>query len=538
MSFQTLLHQDGRWLAFDGAHVRLLDSRPNVERASIALSDFDGAVSQVISLEGSPAHAVALIEKRLRADGLIDNESKILIHQTRTVGNGYQALFTAVPLDRWQQLFAWAEAQPDHCLLVPSVALLWRMLKPGRGIVLHAGRQVVFLASLRDRILHASALAFSDAREDLELTVASLGERVGRELGGGDADALQTLEVEWLGVLTPRPAHDRPLAPRAASPIIAADHRDWPRGAHAATATLAREHQDYSEPAPELDATVSALDGGMTFDGQFDPVEGSEPELAAPEPDTLRLPVHASSPWLDEALLEIFSVHSGASVRLGPHIEVQDEAGTKYRSGVAHLAQHASAMIAVNPPASRLMYIAERLLPWASAASLVMAVALAGLGGRWTLLAHEANSHADDLQAQAADIDTQIAALQPRQALPEHYADLLQFIERAGRLQGALDPYAALASVRDAAGRDVRILRLRLEEGSEPVLRVDGVVNAGVEPDAQGRQVARFVERLRMAGFAPVALDPQSGNARAQAPGGSFSYQLKRVPPQAAGKAS
>ncbi len=531
MSFQTLLHQDGKWLAFDGARVRRLDARPKIERASVAVSDFDGAVSQVISLEGSPAHAVALIEKRLRADGLIDNESKILIHQTRTVGNGYQALFTAVPLDRWQQMFAWAEAQADHCLLVPSVALLWRMLKPGRGIVLHSGRQVVFLASLRDRILHASALAFSEAREDLELTVASLGERVGRELGDGDADALQTLDVEWLGVLTPRPANDRPLAPRLAE--VRPGHDDWPRGAQAATAAL-----DDEWPARDAGTEVLPDDGGMTFDGQFDPVEGFEPEAPTQEPDTLRLPVHAASPWLDEALLEIFAVHSGASVRLGPHQEVLDEHGAKYRSGVAHLAQHVNALIAVNPPASRLMYIAERLLPWASAASLVLAVALAGLGGRWTLLAHEANGRADALSAAAEDIDQQIAALQPKQALPEQYGPLVQFIERAGKLQGALDPYAALASVREAAGGDVRILRVRLEEGAEPVLRVDGVVNNAVEASAQGRQVARFVERLRSAGYVPVALDPQSGNARAQAPGGAFSYQLKRVPPQAAGKAS
>ena len=35
-----------------------------IERASgrVAIVDFDGGVSQVISLEGSPAHAVALIE--------------------------------------------------------------------------------------------------------------------------------------------------------------------------------------------------------------------------------------------------------------------------------------------------------------------------------------------------------------------------------------------------------------------------------------------------------------------------------------------
>ena len=123
MSTLSLLHMDGQWLAFDGNRVNRLDTRPKLDRSAVAIVDFDGGVSQVISLEGSPAHAVALIEKRLRADGLIDNESKILIHQSKTVGNGYQALFTAVPLDRWQQMFAWAEDHDDHCLLVPSLAL-------------------------------------------------------------------------------------------------------------------------------------------------------------------------------------------------------------------------------------------------------------------------------------------------------------------------------------------------------------------------------------------------------------------------------
>ena len=161
MSTLSLLHMDGQWLAFDGNRVNRLDTRPKLDRSAVAIVDFDGGVSQVISLEGSPAHAVALIEKRLRADGLIDNESKILIHQSKTVGNGYQALFTAVPLDRWQQMFAWAEDHDDHCLLVPSLALLWRMLRPGRGVVLHSGRQFTFVANLRNRIVHVSGLAYS-----------------------------------------------------------------------------------------------------------------------------------------------------------------------------------------------------------------------------------------------------------------------------------------------------------------------------------------------------------------------------------------
>ena len=126
MSLLHVIQQQGHWLLFDGATVTRSDSRPRLAGAAVVVSDFENAVSNVISLEGSPAHAVALIERRLRSDGMIDGESKILIHRTRSIGAGYQTLFTAVPLDLWQQTYAWAEAQPDHCLLIPFTSLLFK----------------------------------------------------------------------------------------------------------------------------------------------------------------------------------------------------------------------------------------------------------------------------------------------------------------------------------------------------------------------------------------------------------------------------
>lgn len=195
MSGQTLLHMDGRWLIIDGSRLRIATTRPKITGTAIIVSDFEGSVSNVVSLEGSPAHAVALIEKRLRTDGLIDNESKILIHKTLNLGGGYQSLYTAVPLEKWQQLFAWVENQPDHCLLVPLTSLLWNALRPGRGIVLHAGRSVVFVAALRHRIVYASVLAFSDTAEDLALTVNALGARVSVDLAEGEDSALERLEL-------------------------------------------------------------------------------------------------------------------------------------------------------------------------------------------------------------------------------------------------------------------------------------------------------------------------------------------------------
>ncbi|MCL7715158.1 hypothetical protein [Stenotrophomonas mori] len=208
MSQLHLIQQQGRWLLFDGSTVTRSDSRPRLPRAAVVVSDFENAVSNVISLEGSPAHAVALIEKRLRSDGLIDSESKILIHKTRNVGAGYQTLFTAVPLDLWQQTYAWAEAQPDHCLLIPFTSLLFKSLRPGLGLVLQSGRQVSVLAMLKHDMVYRTALAYSDDPSDLAMTVGALAEQFAEDLGNGE-DSLEPLSIQWCPVLVPQPDEGR-----------------------------------------------------------------------------------------------------------------------------------------------------------------------------------------------------------------------------------------------------------------------------------------------------------------------------------------
>lgn len=526
MSAQLLLHQDGRWLSFDEDRVAAHDSRPRVDRSTIVVTDFDGAVSDITSLEGSPSHAVALIERRLRADGLIDGDSKVLIHQLRTVGNGYQALYTAVPLDRWQQMFAWADNQADHCLLVPTVALLWKRLRPGHGVVLHSGRKVVFLATLRNRVEYASALAFSESREDLAMTVAALGERAGMQLSADDG-ALEALDIEWIAALTPLPA---------------------PSGTgRVATARVDTRRTDptlETRSTPEETPTERTGDGAgnpaMTFEGQDDyvPTAAATP-VVAPEPVAVtgrhaRAIANAGDAPLDEVLLEIFATSSGASVTLAPHVTVTDAQGQRYRSGALPLLRSASANVSVNSGAARAMFLSERLLPWASAASLLLALGLGALGGRWTLAAHEERSRAEALRAEIEAIDARAAAIEQDQQMPADFPAVAGFISRATGLAGALDPATTLRVIREAAGADVRILRMRLDTAvpDQPTLRIDGLVNygTGVRERDRGQQVARFVQRLRDAGYVPVAIDPQAGNAGAGAPGGLFSYQLTRAP--------
>lgn len=209
MSRQLLIQQQGSWLVFDNDRVSRSDTRPRPQRSALAIADFEGGVSSVVSLEGSPAHAVALIEKRLRADGLIDSESKILIHKTRTVGAGYQTLFTAAPLDLWQQTYAWAEAQPDHCLLIPITSLLWSKLKAGDVLIYHSGRQITALALLKHTMIYRSSLAYSDDAGDLAMTSGALAEQIANDLEG-DERQLEPQRAHWCSVLVPAPPAGEP----------------------------------------------------------------------------------------------------------------------------------------------------------------------------------------------------------------------------------------------------------------------------------------------------------------------------------------
>jgi hypothetical protein len=455
MSLLFLVQQQNSWLAFERGHVTRSDTRPRLQQAAMAVADFEGAVSSVMALEGSPAHAVALIERRLRSDGLVDGDAKILVHKTRTVGAGYQTLFTAVPLDTWQQTYAWAEAQLDHCLLVPATSLLFNSLRPGQGVVLQSGRQLSVLAMLKHDMVYRSSLAYSDHPDDLAMTAGALAEQVAEDLARGE-DNLEPLEMKWCPVLVRHPG-----------------------------------------------------------EGQA---------------------------WLDDSLREIFSARSGLAVTTVPLKRFVDGEGHEFRSGAGWMESAAAPTIAVNPGKSRIAYLAEWVLPYASAASLVFALVLGALGGRWTLSAHEANKRAEDMDAQIVRIDSKVETMRADAVVPDRFGPVLEFVDRASRLQGGIDPVAGVGIVQEAAAGEVRILRVRVEEpvlpGTaarttgmpdllEPTLRVDGMVDA--HRGSPGMQVPNFVERLRRAGFDPVPLDPQSGGAAAaRSASGFFSYLLKR----------
>lgn len=448
MSMQNIVQLPGRWLTFDQDRVTVSDTRPRLEGPAWLFAEFEGGNSGVMSLEGSSAHAVALIEKRLRADGLIDGEGKILIHKNRSMGAGYQTLFTAVPLDTWQQTYAWAEAQPDHCLVVPLTSLMWRTLKAGDGLVVHSGRQMSVLALRKHDIIHRASMAYSEDASDLSMTAGALAQQVADDLSRNDEES-EPLQFRWCSLFVPA-----------------------------------------TEP-------------------------GQAPA--------------------NQQLAEIFAVNTGCQVKQVPMQVYHDAEGQAWSSGIAWMAAQASPRDAVNPTASRAAYLAEWALPLASAASLLIAIALGTLGTRWMLAAHDANERSETISQEITSLEKQARQLSGKAAMPPGFDAAMQFVNKAKTLTDGLDPVTGLESIRLAAQDEVRVLRVRVEQpapgqatAAPRTLRVDGMVDA--DRGTPGMQIATFVERLRREGFDPEPLDPQSGGAT-RAGGGVFSYLLKRPTP-------
>ena len=178
MSMLTVFHLGGRWLALDDSHLVELPEYPDLDLPALVVSDFDHAMTGVLSLEAKPAMAAPLIERRLRDEGLVEGETRLEISHLVRVGKGFQALFSAIPMGDWQNMISWAGSRRDHCLVVPLLNVAKRLLKPGMAVVLRHGKQVTFLTIDGNSVRHAETLAYSDDSRGVRDAVNGLADRV------------------------------------------------------------------------------------------------------------------------------------------------------------------------------------------------------------------------------------------------------------------------------------------------------------------------------------------------------------------------
>lgn len=134
------------WLHCHGHHVEEVQAWPRLTHSALVVLDLDDVVTDVWRFEGKPEYAAALIEKRVRTQGLVDAAAHIVIHRLVKVPRGFQVFFSAIALEFWQRCTQWAKEQADHCLVMMAPGLLCHGVGVGSARMMLSQRRLMCFA--------------------------------------------------------------------------------------------------------------------------------------------------------------------------------------------------------------------------------------------------------------------------------------------------------------------------------------------------------------------------------------------------------
>lgn len=174
MTSPLILSIQGLWYSQHGDTWTTSSEPPALLPQSRILSDFENAPSGVMAVDSQPDFAAAVIEKKLRTEGLVDGEAHVLTHRIMSAGGGSRVLYTAVPVVAWQATFTWLEQQASVGLLFSVDAAMLALAQRHDGVLCRMGRQFRFLVSQPGMLISLSATAFSDDADDLDTALLNL----------------------------------------------------------------------------------------------------------------------------------------------------------------------------------------------------------------------------------------------------------------------------------------------------------------------------------------------------------------------------
>ena len=174
MKPDLILSLDGLWYSRSGDSWDVSADRPRVGAVSRILTDFDAAPAGVMTIDTKPDFAGAVIEKRLRSEGLVDTETHVLTHRVIPLGGGCRALYCAVPVADWQAMFAWLNHETSIGLVYSITAGMVALAQRHDAVVCRTGRQFRLLVSKPNTLIYVATTAFSDDPDDLDAALVNL----------------------------------------------------------------------------------------------------------------------------------------------------------------------------------------------------------------------------------------------------------------------------------------------------------------------------------------------------------------------------
>jgi hypothetical protein len=134
------------WVHCHGHTAEEVPAWPQLSHSALVVLDLDDAFTDVWRFEGKPEYAAALIEKRVRTEGLVEGAAHVVIHRLVKAPRGFQVYFSAISLEFWQRCSQWAREQSDHCLLLTAAGLLCHGVGLGKARLMLSQRQLMCFA--------------------------------------------------------------------------------------------------------------------------------------------------------------------------------------------------------------------------------------------------------------------------------------------------------------------------------------------------------------------------------------------------------
>ena len=172
-----ILALQGNWLQCQNGAWRAITPFSKSEESCSILSDFDQAPFGVELVDVRAEFAAAVIEKKIRNEGLVDSEVHMISHRVMSIGGGARMFYTAVPLSSWQKSFAWTSEQSHVNLFYSVDGAMQNLCQKYDAVVCRIGRQFRFLVSNSNNLVSLNVMAYSDDPDDLDTALQTLVEQ-------------------------------------------------------------------------------------------------------------------------------------------------------------------------------------------------------------------------------------------------------------------------------------------------------------------------------------------------------------------------
>lgn len=178
------------WTRLAGGQASAMEPWSDIKGSALVVFDLAESELGIRTAKGQAEFAAAQIEKSLRLGGTLDGPLKVLIHRQIRYADGSQALYTALPLEVWQQLQTWCHRQPDHCLAVPVGGLLAGKKGVEHAKILRVGSQFHAFAATKSDMYYASSAALGSEAVNFAAPVRTLFEQLKSAGWAGSAKAV------------------------------------------------------------------------------------------------------------------------------------------------------------------------------------------------------------------------------------------------------------------------------------------------------------------------------------------------------------